>query len=93
MPLPAKPSLIARRGGHGSPLRVGVILLALAGAAAHFVYAWGWRRAGAFPFDLYHHYYPNMLRAADVVRDGALVNADEAEIARAQRAQARRFAA
>ena len=29
----------------------------------------------------------------DVVRDGALVNADEAEIARAQRAQARRFAA
>jgi cytosine/adenosine deaminase-related metal-dependent hydrolase len=29
----------------------------------------------------------------EVVRDGALVNADEEEIARAQRAQARRFTA
>ncbi len=34
-----------------------------------------------------------VVEGADVVRDGALVNADETEIARAHRVQARRFAA
>jgi cytosine/adenosine deaminase-related metal-dependent hydrolase len=34
-----------------------------------------------------------MVEGEDVVRDGALVNADESEIAAAHRAQARRFAA
>jgi hypothetical protein len=34
-----------------------------------------------------------VVEGAEVVRDGALVNADETEIARAHRVQARRFVA